>query len=60
MLSRQGDADDIADKIEKVISGDKEKFAVQTKEFATRFDWNKTVTAYVNAYNKALEGRNRP
>lgn len=60
MLSRQGDAEDIADKIERIVTGDKEKYAIQAKEFATRFDWGKTVSTYVEAYKKALADHDRP
>lgn len=49
-LTNQGDDDDIAQKISLVIEGDREAFAKNSKDFANRFRWEKTVRECIEQY----------
>lgn len=51
-LARQRDPDDIYDKIQNILSGDKQKLADNSREFASMFSWHKTVSQYYEYYQK--------
>ena len=49
-LARQRDVDDIYNKIEKILLN-KQTLSNNSKEFAKRFSWHKTVSKYYEYYN---------
>ncbi len=51
-LVRQSDPKDIAEKVEKTVSGNKELLGEHSKDFASRFTWEKTVKEYIKHYRK--------
>ena len=47
-----GEPGEIAQAVNKILSGDYEKLHANSKEWASRFSWEKTVGAYINEYDK--------
>ncbi len=50
-LTKQGDSEDIAEKILMILKGDREKFGRQVKEWANSFTWENAVKKYTREYN---------
>jgi glycosyltransferase involved in cell wall biosynthesis len=51
-LTKQGDSIDIAEKIATILGGKAAEFGEHSREFFTRFSWEKTVSAYVAGYER--------
>lgn len=49
-LTNQGDDQDIARAIDRVLNGNREQLARNSREFAKRFSWEKSAEAYIQAY----------
>lgn len=54
MLANQGDALDIANKIEKILEN-LESFSQNARMHYAAFDWSKTVAAYIDGYKKSVD-----
>jgi phosphatidyl-myo-inositol dimannoside synthase len=51
-LTNQGDSKDIAEKVDKLLSGDVEKFGEAAKNYGKNFTWQKTVESYLEGYQR--------
>lgn len=51
-LTNQGDAADIAEKMDKLFSGNTKKFGEVARSRAKEFTWEKTVDQYITSYKK--------
>jgi glycosyltransferase involved in cell wall biosynthesis len=51
-LVRQSDPKDIAEKVGKILNGNTELLGEHSKDFASRFTWEKTVKEYIKYYTK--------
>lgn len=53
-LTNQADVDDIASKIELILTGARNSFSEQAKIYTKKFTWEKTVEKYINVYKNHL------
>lgn len=52
-LTKQGDSHDIAEKIQLILKGDRKKMGEASKEYFSRFSWEKTAYTYLEHYKNS-------